>query len=113
MGKDGATRQLRSRQPSTHSVEKGVLQQEKMPRLPICIQAFEEPDVKLKRINKIQLFVNENWLKKELQKSRAEHCDKIVDKYPEQKCFIKGWFNRINDISTKCGCDTILKSKHL
>ena len=33
--------------------------------------------------------VNENWLKKELQKSRAEHCDKIVDKYPEQKCFIK------------------------
>lgn len=57
--------------------------------------------------------VNENWLKKELQKSRAEHCDKIVDKYPEQKCFIKGWFNRINDISTKCGCDTILKSKHL
>ena len=43
MGEDGTTRQLRSRQPGTHSVEKGVLQQEKMPRLPICIQAFEEP----------------------------------------------------------------------
>ena len=59
MGKDGATRQLRSRQSSTHSVEKGVLQQEKMPRLPICIQAFEEPAVKVKRINKIQLLKQE------------------------------------------------------
>jgi hypothetical protein len=51
-------------------------------------------------------------LKKEIQKSRAQHCDYLVDKYPEQKHFIKGWFNRINDISQKCGCDTIFKSKH-
>ncbi len=41
--------------------------------------------------------VNEKWLKRKLQKSRAEHCDSIVDKYPEQKRFIKGWFYRIND----------------
>jgi hypothetical protein len=38
--------------------------------------------------------------------------DNIVDRHPEQKYFIKGWFNRINDISRKCGCDTIFKSKH-
>jgi hypothetical protein len=56
--------------------------------------------------------VNENWLKTEIQKHRAQHCDKIVDKHPEQKYFIKGWFNRINDIGRKCGCDTIFKSRH-
>ena len=43
MGEDGTTRQLRSRQPGTHTVEKGVLQQEKMPRVPICIQVSEKP----------------------------------------------------------------------
>lgn len=57
--------------------------------------------------------VDEKWLKRELQKSRAEHCDKIVDKYPEQKRFINGWFNRINDIGNKFGCDTIFRSRHL
>lgn len=41
------------------------------------------------------------WLKKELLKSRAEHCDGIVDKNPEQKRFIKGWFYRINDNGKK------------
>lgn len=56
--------------------------------------------------------VDEKWLKKEIQKSRAEHCDRIVEKYPEQLRFIGGWFNHINDIGEKCGCDTILKSKH-
>lgn len=56
--------------------------------------------------------VDEKWLKKELQKSRAEHCDSIVDKHPEQKRFINGWFNRINDIGNKLGCDTIFKSRH-
>ena len=57
--------------------------------------------------------VDEKWLKRELQKSRAEHCDSIVDKHPEQKRFIKGWFNRINDIGKKMGCNTIFKSRHL
>lgn len=57
--------------------------------------------------------VDEKWLKRELQKSRAEHCDKIVDKFPEQKRFINGWFNRINDIGNKFGCDTIFRSRHL
>ena len=56
--------------------------------------------------------VDEKWLKNEIQKYRAQHCDNIVDRHPEQKYFIKGWFNRINDISRKCGCDTIFKSKH-
>lgn len=56
--------------------------------------------------------VDEKWLKKELQKSRAEHCDKIVDKFPEQKRFINGWFNRINDVGNKFGCDTIFRSRH-
>ena len=46
------------------------------------------------------------------QKSRAEHCDGIVDRNPEQKRFINGWFNRINDIGNKFGCDTIFKSRH-
>lgn len=57
--------------------------------------------------------VDDKWLKKELQKSRADHCDGIVDRNPEQKRFIKGWFNRINDIGNKMGCDTIFKSRHL
>ena len=57
--------------------------------------------------------VVEKWLKTELQKSRAEHCDGIVDRNPEQTRFIKGWFNRINDIGNKFGCDTIFKSRHL
>lgn len=56
--------------------------------------------------------VDEKWLKKELQKSRAEHCDSIVDEHPEQKRFVNGWFNRINDIGNKFGCETILKSRH-
>ena len=56
--------------------------------------------------------VDEKWLKTELQKSRAEHCDGIVDRNPEQKRFINGWFNRINDIGNKFGCDTIFKSRH-
>ncbi|MBR5851134.1 MAG: hypothetical protein IKY73_01295 [Bacteroidaceae bacterium] len=56
--------------------------------------------------------VDDKWLKKELQKSRADHCDGIVDKYPDQKRFINGWFNRINDIGSKLGCDTIYKSRH-
>ena len=56
--------------------------------------------------------VDEKWLKKELQKSRAEHCDSIVDKNPNQKRYIEGWFYRINDIGNKFGCDTIFKSRH-
>lgn len=56
--------------------------------------------------------VDEKWLKKELQKSRAEHCDSIVDKNPNQERFIEGWFYRINDIGNKFGCDTIFKSRH-
>ena len=56
--------------------------------------------------------VDEKWLKKELQKSRAEHCDRIVDKYPNQERYIEGWFYRINDIGNKFGCDTIFKSRH-
>ena len=57
--------------------------------------------------------VDDKWLKKELQKSRANHCDGIVDRNPEQKRFIKGWFYRINDIGNKLGCDTIFKNRHL
>lgn len=57
--------------------------------------------------------VDEKWLKTELQKSRAEHYDKIVDRHPEQRVFIKGWFSRLNDIGQKHGCDTIFKSRHL
>lgn len=64
------------------------------------------------KTNKAVNAVDDKWLKKELQKSRAEHCDDIVDKYPDQKRFIKGWFNRINDIGNKLGCDTIFKSRH-
>ena len=56
--------------------------------------------------------VDANWLKRELQRSRAEHCDRIVDRHPEQKRFTRGWFYRINDIGKKCGCDTIFKSRH-
>ena len=56
--------------------------------------------------------VDEKWLKKELQKSRAEHCDRIVDKYANQERYIEGWFYRINDIGNKFGCDTIFKSRH-
>ncbi|MBR2608026.1 MAG: hypothetical protein IKC70_08880 [Bacteroidaceae bacterium] len=65
-----------------------------------------------KKTNNAVNSVNEKWLKTEIQKYRAQHCDNIVDRYPEQKYFIKGWFNRINDISRKCGCDTTFKSKH-
>ncbi len=56
--------------------------------------------------------VDENWLKKELQRSRAEHYDKIVDENPEQDEFITGWFKRLNDIGKKHGCDTTFKSRH-
>ena len=56
--------------------------------------------------------VDEKWLKREFQKLRAEHCDGIVDKHPEQQRFINGWFYRINDIGNKLGCDTIFKSRH-
>lgn len=62
--------------------------------------------------NKAVNSVDEKWLKNEIQKSRAKHCDSIVDKYPEQKRYIKGWFNRINDIGNKFGCDTLYESRH-
>lgn len=57
--------------------------------------------------------VDEKWLKREIQRCRAEHCDGIVDRNPEQKRFIKGWFNRINDIGRKCGCNTVFRSRHM
>lgn len=57
--------------------------------------------------------VDEKWLVREVQQSRAEHCDRIVDRDPKQREFIKGWFNRINDIGKKCGCDTVFRSRHL
>ncbi len=63
--------------------------------------------------NKAVNSVDEKWLIKEIQKARAEHCDNIVDKHPNQRVFIQGWFNRINDIGRKCGCDTICESRHL
>lgn len=56
--------------------------------------------------------VDENWLKKELQRLRAEHYDKIVDEDPEQDVFITGWFKRLNDIGNKYGCDTTFISRH-
>lgn len=56
---------------------------------------------------------DEKWLKREIQRCRAEHCDGIVDRNPEQKRFIKGWFNRINDIGRKCGCNTVFRSRHM
>lgn len=64
------------------------------------------------KTNRAVNSVDENWLKKEIQRARAEHCDSIVDKNPNQEHFIKGWFNRINDIGNKFGCDTIFKSRH-
>ena len=57
--------------------------------------------------------VDEKWLKREIQRCRAEHCDGIVDRNPEQKRFIKGWFNRINDIGRKCGCNPVFRSRHM
>ena len=57
--------------------------------------------------------VDDKWLKKELQKSRAEHYDQIVDNDSTQKEFINGWFNRLNDIGLKHGCDTVFKSRHI
>lgn len=57
--------------------------------------------------------VDEKWLAREIQKARAEHCDRIVDQDPKQREFIKGWFNRINDIGEKCGCDAVFRSRHL
>ena len=57
--------------------------------------------------------VDEKWLVREILKARAEHCDRIVDKEPKQREFIKGWFKRINDIGKKSGCDTVFKSRHL
>lgn len=64
------------------------------------------------KTNKAVNAVDEKWLKRELQKSRAEHCDRIVDRNPEQVHFINGWFYRINDIGYKCGCDTTFISRH-
>ena len=63
--------------------------------------------------NRAANSVDEKWLVREIQKSRAEHCDRIVDKDPKQRKFIKGWFNRINDIGKKCGCATVFRSRHL
>ena len=63
--------------------------------------------------NRAANSVDEKWLVREIQKSRAEHCDRIVDQDPKQREFIKGWFNRINDIGKKCGCDTVFRSRHL
>ena len=57
--------------------------------------------------------VDSGWLKTELQRTRALHCDGIVDKDPKQKRFIKGWFNRINTIGKKCGCNTVFRSRHV
>ncbi|MBR5892474.1 MAG: hypothetical protein IKZ37_02390 [Bacteroidaceae bacterium] len=57
--------------------------------------------------------VDEKSLVREIQKARAEHCDRIVDQDPKQSKFIRGWFNRINDIGKICGCDIIFKSRHL
>lgn len=57
--------------------------------------------------------VDEKWLAREIQKARAEHCDRIVDQDPKQREFIKGWFKRINDIGEKCGCDAVFRSRHL
>ena len=63
--------------------------------------------------NRAANSVDEKWLVREIQKSRAEHCDRIVDQDPKQREFIKGWFNRINDIGKKCGCATVFRSRHL
>ena len=63
--------------------------------------------------NRAANSVDEKWLVREIQKSRAEHCDRIVDQDPKQRKFIKGWFNRINDIGKKCGCATVFRSRHL
>lgn len=57
--------------------------------------------------------VDEAWLKREYQLNRANHCDSIVDRHPEQRVFIKGWFRRINDIGRLCGCDTVFRSRHM
>lgn len=57
--------------------------------------------------------VDEGWLKTELQRLRAQHYDNIVDRNPEQKVFLKGWFKRMNDVGKKHGCDTLFKSRHL
>ena len=65
------------------------------------------------KTNKAVNAVDETWLKKELQKSRADHYDGIVDGDPEQYEFIKGWFNRLNDIGGKYGCDTTFVSRHV
>lgn len=48
----------------------------------------------------------------ELELIEEFQSDSIVDRNPEQKRFINGWFNRINDIGNKFGCDTIFKSRH-
>ena len=63
--------------------------------------------------NRAANSVDEKWLVREIQKSRAEHCDRIVGQDPKQREFIKGWFNRINDIGKKCGCDTVFRSRYL
>lgn len=64
------------------------------------------------KTNKAVNAVDETWLKKEIQGARAQHCDDLVDKDPDQKRYIKGWFKRINTISRKFGCDTIFRSRH-
>lgn len=49
----------------------------------------------------------------QIQKARAEHYDAIVDNDSEQKEFIVGWFNRLNDIGRKYGTGIKLRSRHL
>ena len=66
-----------------------------------------------KKTNDAVNAVDEQWLKDEIQKARAEHYDSIVDNNSEQKEFIVGWFNRLNDIGRKYGTGIKLRSRHL
>lgn len=66
-----------------------------------------------KKTNDAVNAVDEQWLKDDIQKARAEHYDAIVDNDSEQKEFIIGWFNRLNDIGRKYGTGIKLRSRHL